>query len=101
VLNPRFPAAVGGRPIVDHFLPGAVIGVLSRVIPDKVRALSGAPPWILTSSSLDRKGNKFVSNAFFAGGQGAALHMDGLSCVSLPKTCPIYQRKYWRVSFPS
>jgi N-methylhydantoinase B len=84
ILNPRFPVAVGGRAIIGHFLPGAVFGALSQVVPDKVQALSGAPPWILTSSGLDKKGNKFVNHAFFAGGQGATLHMDGLSCTSFP-----------------
>src|SRR5205814_6089675 len=45
IVNPRFPAAVGGRMATGHYLPFAVFGALAPIIPDRVMAASGSPRW--------------------------------------------------------
>ena len=36
IVNPRFPAAVGGRMATGHYLPFAVFGALAPVLPDRM-----------------------------------------------------------------
>ncbi len=38
ILNAQFPAAVGGRHLVGHFLPAAIFGALAEALPDRVMA---------------------------------------------------------------
>ena len=45
IVNPRFPAAVGGRMATGHYLPIAVFGALAPVIPERIMAASGSPLW--------------------------------------------------------
>jgi len=43
IVNPRFPAAVGGRMATGHYLPFAVFGALAPVLPDRIIAPMYAP----------------------------------------------------------
>jgi N-methylhydantoinase B len=83
LLNPRYPAAVGGRAMVGHFLPTAIFGALADVIPERIQADSGSPLWGVNVSGM-HKGKKFAGLFFLNGGQGASTHKDGISCLSYP-----------------
>jgi len=84
LLNPRYPAAVGGRCLAGHILVAAVFGALSKVIPEKIPADPGSPIWILTLSGINKKGRKFTNIGFYNGGIGASIHGDGMNCMSFP-----------------
>lgn len=83
LLNPRYPAAVGGRAMVGHYLTTAIFGALQEVIPHRIQADSGSPLWgaVLTGTN---RGQKYASLFFLNGGQGASPHKDGISCLSYP-----------------
>jgi N-methylhydantoinase B len=83
LLNPRYPAAVGGRALIGHFLPAAVFSALAPVIPDAVQAPSGSPLWCLTVAGQHR-GTRFAGAYFLNGGQGASARQDGISALSFP-----------------
>jgi len=83
ILNPAYPAAVGSRAQLGHFLPAAIFGALAPVIPDRVAADSGSPLWgPVFSGSVG--GRRFSDIYFFNGGQGARPVSDGLHCLSFP-----------------
>ena len=83
LLNPKYPAAVGGRAMVGHYLTTAVFGALHEVIPDRIQADSGSPLWgaVLTGT---HQGKKYAGLFFLNGGQGASPHQNGISCLSYP-----------------
>ncbi len=83
LLNPKYPAAVGGRAMVGHYLTAAIFGALQDVIPHRIQADSGSPLWggVLTGA---HRGKKYASLFFVNGGQGASPHKDGISCLSYP-----------------
>lgn len=83
LLNPRYPAAVGGRAMVGHYLTTAVFGALQEVIPERIQADSGSPLWCVTFSGA-HQGRKFASLFFVNGGQGASPQQDGVSCLPYP-----------------
>jgi len=83
LLNPRYPAAVGGRAMVGHYLTTAVFGALQGVIPERIQADSGSPLWCVNLSGTDQ-GRKYASLFFINGGQGASPHQDGISCLPYP-----------------
>jgi len=83
LLNPRYPAAVGGRAMVGHYLTTAVFGALQEVIPERIQADSGSPLWCVNLSGTDQ-GRKYASLFFINGGQGASPHQDGISCLPYP-----------------
>ena len=83
ILNPRFPAPVGARAMTGHLLPPAIMGALSRVIPDKVLAAPGSPLWAFHLSG-DYQGQPFAFVSFLNGGMGASSYRDGLPAISFP-----------------
>ncbi|HET7034478.1 MAG TPA: hydantoinase B/oxoprolinase family protein, partial [Thermomicrobiaceae bacterium] len=83
ILNPRFPAPVGGRALIGHFLAAAIFQALAPVAPAAVQAASGSPLWCLHLTGEER-GRAFSSINFLNGGQGASLRQDGLSSLSFP-----------------
>jgi N-methylhydantoinase B len=90
ILNPRPPAAVAARHIVGHFLPHAVFGALTAIVPERVVAEGSGNIWLTTVRGLGS--NRFVSVLFAAGGMGARPTKDGLSATSFPSgiaTTPI------------
>lgn len=84
LLNPTFPAPVGGRAATGHYVPALVFGALADVLPDRVRAASGSPLWILNLSGINRDGRTFANVFFFSGGTGAGHAQDGSDCLCWP-----------------
>ena len=83
LLNPTYPAAVGGRAMVGHYLTTAIFGALQDVIPERIQADSGSPLWGVNFAGT-HEGRKFAGLFFLNGGQGASPHKDGISCLPYP-----------------
>ncbi len=83
LLNPKYPAAVGGRAMVGHYLTAAVFGALEKVIPERIQADSGSPLWCVNFAGTHR-GKKYATLFFLNGGQGGSPHKDGISTISYP-----------------
>jgi N-methylhydantoinase B len=84
IVNPRFPAAVGGRMATGHYLPIAVFGALAPVLPDRTIAASGSPLWSLIQTGLRANGQTYANVLFFNGGMGATDSNDGQSTYAWP-----------------
>ena len=84
LLNPKFPAACGGRSSTGHYVPTVIYGALERVIPDKIIAGAGSPLWNITLSGVRADGKPFASVLFFNGGMGATATKDGENTMSWP-----------------
>jgi len=84
LVNPTRPAPVWGRHLSGHYLPFAIHGALSRMIPDRIIADSGSPIWNVYFKGTDRRGRKFVKMFFMSGGYGARPSSDGPACLSFP-----------------
>ena len=84
ILNPRFPAAVGGRAATGHYVPVLVFGALADALPEQVRAAPGSPLWIMNLAGTDAEGRPFANVLFFNGGTGAGAGQDGVDCISWP-----------------
>lgn len=84
LLNAVFPAAVGGRHLVGHFLPSLVMGALAKVLPDRVMAPGFDGLWDTHLAGMSRTGKYFSYTWFSAGGTGALRHKDGLSATAYP-----------------
>ncbi|MGB3291049.1 MAG: hydantoinase B/oxoprolinase family protein [Burkholderiaceae bacterium] len=84
LLNPRFPAAVGGRACTGHYVPIVIFGAMHQVLPEKVMAGVGSPLWIANLSGTRDDGKPFATVLFFNGGMGATSTKDGASTMSWP-----------------
>lgn len=84
ILNCRFPAPVGGRHIIGHFLSTAVFGALAQAIPERVLADGAANIWITQFTGKDLAGKSFTYVFFSSGGMGARPDKDGLSATAFP-----------------
>jgi N-methylhydantoinase B len=85
ILNAQHPAAVAGRHTVGHFLPSAIMGALSGILPDKVMAPGADSLWNTHISGFDQRDGGFFSYTWFStGGTGALNGLDGLSATSYP-----------------
>jgi len=84
IINHKFPTSGCSRAMLGHYLPFAVLGALSAVIPDRVMAGPGSPIWSVLMRGTDRHGRAFSNKLFFNGGVGANQKADGMSCVSWP-----------------
>ena len=84
LLNPRFPAACGGRSSTGHYVPTLVYGALEQVIPERIIAGAGSPLWNITLSGVRADGKPFASVLFFNGGMGATAIKDGENATSWP-----------------
>ncbi|MGH7965642.1 MAG: hydantoinase B/oxoprolinase family protein, partial [Candidatus Binatia bacterium] len=60
ILNCRFPAPVGGRHIIGHFLSTAVFGALAQAIPERVLADGAANIWITQFTGKDFSDTPFT-----------------------------------------
>jgi N-methylhydantoinase B len=83
-LNPKFPAAVGGRVNTGHYVPILVFGALQEICPDTVMAGPGSPLWNLTQTGVDANGRPYATVLFFNGGMGATADSDGESTQCWP-----------------
>jgi len=84
IVNPRFPASVGGRMATGHYLPFAVFGALAPIIPDRVMAASGSPLWSMIQTGVRANGATYANVLFFNGGMGATDSNDGQSTYAWP-----------------
>src|SRR6516162_5747774 len=65
LVNPRFPAAVGGRMATGHYLPVAVFGALAPVLPGRIIAASGSPLWSMIVTGVRATGQTYANVFFF------------------------------------
>ena len=86
ILNPRFPAAVGGRHLVNWRLNSLVFRALAQTAPGRVIAPSGG-----TGSNMPqfsgihaKTGKPFVQIVNHSGGLGARPDKDGIHCYPFP-----------------
>jgi N-methylhydantoinase B len=84
ILNCQFPAPVGGRHIIGHFLSTAVFGALAQAIPDRVLADGAANIWITQFTGKEQTGKNFTYVFFSSGGMGARPDKDGISATAFP-----------------
>ncbi len=84
LLNAAFPAAVGGRHLVGHFLPSVVMGALADAMPDNVMAPGFDGLWDTHVSGVRRGGGRFSYTWFSAGGTGAMKGKDGMAATAYP-----------------
>jgi N-methylhydantoinase B len=84
IVNPRFPAAVGGRMATGHYLPVVVFGALGSVIPGRIMAASGSPLWSMIQTGVRPDGRTYANVLFFNGGMGATDSNDGQSTYAWP-----------------
>ena len=85
ILNAVRPAAVGGRHLVGHFIPSAVMGALAELLPQQVMAPGFDGLWDTHLAGVDRRTGKHFSFTWFsAGGTGALDGQDGLSATAYP-----------------
>lgn len=85
ILNARYPAAVGGRHLVGHFLPSAVMGALASVLPERVMAPGYDGLWDTHLAGEERGSGRYFSFSWFSsGGTGALARQDGLSATAYP-----------------
>ena len=84
ILNCKRPAAVASRHLVGHFLPGLILGALSKVLPERVLAGGADPAWmsIWRATWASGKGANFT--LFQLGGTGARPTKDGLNTTGFP-----------------
>ncbi len=84
LLNPKFPASVGGRSATGHYVPAIIFGALHQAIPKKVMAAPGSPLWIFTLAGLGADEKPFATVLFYNGGLGGRAAGDGVSVISWP-----------------
>lgn len=87
ILNAEYPAAVGARVLVAHYVQAAVFRALAPILPDRVIADSAAPTWVPVLSGVNRHGERFVEILIVHGGIGARPGKDGM-VVSYPDHPP-------------
>ena len=83
LLNPLFPAAVGGRAATGHYVPSLVFGALHQALPGRVMAAAGSPLWNMTLTG-EMAGQRYACVLFFNGGLGGRPGSDGVNCLSWP-----------------
>ncbi len=84
LVNPRYPAAVGGRMATGHYIPIAIFGAMQEVLGDQVIAASGSPLWSLIQTGVRSNGKTYANVLFFNGGMGATGAGDGQSTYAWP-----------------
>jgi len=84
IVNPRFPASVGGRMATGHYLPFAVFAALAPIMPDRVMAASGSPLWSIIETGVRPDGTTYANVLFFNGGMGATAGNDGQNTYAWP-----------------
>jgi N-methylhydantoinase B len=77
IVNPRFPASVGGRMATGHYVPIALFGALAPVLGDRLLAASGSPLWSMIQTGVRADGSTYANVMFFNGGMGATDRADG------------------------
>ena len=84
ILNALYPAPVGARHIIGHFLPGLIHGALAQAIPERVLAQGADSLWNTQITGQREGGDPFTYVFFSGGGMGARPTGDGLSATAFP-----------------
>ena len=86
LLNPKFPAAVGGRHLTNWHVNSLIFWALAGAAPKKVIAPSGGTGSNMPQfSGIDsRTGRPFVQIVNHSGGLGARPMKDGIDCYPFP-----------------
>lgn len=85
ILNCKRPAAVASRHLVGHFLPSAIFGALSEIIPERVLAGGSDPGWMsIWRANWPQTGKSSNFTLFQLGGMGARPVKDGLNTTGFP-----------------
>ena len=86
ILNPKFPAAVGGRHLTNWRVNSLIFRALAEVVPDRIIAPSGGVGSNMPQfSGIDSRYQKpFVQIVNHSGGLGARPNKDGISCYPFP-----------------
>jgi len=83
IVNPRPPGATGVRTTTVHVLTSALIGALSKVIPERLLAGTGASgPYIYFGGTDPLTGKEYITNEIGMAGLGARPMKDGIDVVS-------------------
>lgn len=86
ILNALHPVPVAGRHIIGHFLPFAVFGALSPILPNRTMAEGSASICGVQIRGKTLAGEPFTYVFFIAGGTGARPDGDGLSVTGFPSS---------------
>lgn len=70
--------------MLGHYLPFAVFGALSQIVPERVIAGSGSPLWSVLMRGVNERGQSFANKLFYNGGTGASHRRDGMNATSWP-----------------
>jgi N-methylhydantoinase B len=85
ILNPRFPAPVHARQLVEHCLAAAIYQALAPALGEDIIAESGSAPTLRVIISGYRENRRrYTSILFINGGMGARAGRDGLSATCFP-----------------
>ena len=84
IVNPIFPAPVGGRMATGHYLPLAIFGALAPVLGERMIAACGSPLWSIIQTGVRANGKTYANVLFFNGGMGATDNGDGQSTYAWP-----------------
>lgn len=84
ILNPKFPASVGGRMATGHYVPLAIFGALAPVLGERMIAACGSPLWSIIQTGVRTHGKTYATVLFFNGGMGATDSGDGQSTYAWP-----------------
>jgi N-methylhydantoinase B len=82
LLNPRYPAATGGRAAIGQLMPSAVFGALAQLFPDKIGATGSSNSSVTMSGEYE--GRRYAVVGFLNAGQGANDKRDGFTVMSFP-----------------
>jgi N-methylhydantoinase B len=83
IVNASHPAPVGGRHLVGLYIPFAIFGAMSAVLPERVVADSSVLSAV-TLNGRDDANRAYVFTFFASGGMGARAHKDGLDTTAFP-----------------
>jgi N-methylhydantoinase B len=84
ILNATYPAPVGARHLIGHFLPSLIFGALAKAMPDRLMADGANSVWISMYRGDRPQGDQFTFMLFQCGGTGARPNKDGLNNVGFP-----------------
>lgn len=100
VLNHRFPTSGCSRSMLGHYLPFAVFGAFSQVVPERIIAGSGSPIWSVLMRGQNERGETFANKFFYNGGTGASYRRDGMSATSWPSNISLTPTEVIEQSVP-
>lgn len=100
ILNHRHPTSGCSRSMLGHYLPFAVFGAFSKVVPERIIAGSGSPIWSVLMRGADANGKPFSNKFFYNGGTGASHRRDGMSATSWPSNISLTPSEVLEQSVP-